>query len=147
MAVNRPNKKIRQMSGRGVEDPANIANLTFNEASGGQKNLSVGPFLLPLNNGIGGFTTDATTARAIRKGSIVAVYNNSTSLHAITFGDNNTIAALAAGTTDVNGNVGLACRPNDWTYFNSDEKSFVRSTNAALLVYIIKDETYITSQG
>lgn len=145
--VQKPNKKIRQTNGNSVEDPVNITNLQYNEAAGAQKNLSVGPFLQPLKDGAGGFTTNATTARAIRKGTAIAIYNNGSTAQAVSFGDASTMAALAAGATDVNGNVGMVCRPNDWTYFNSDEKSWVRTDSANLIVYIIKDDTYISAQG
>jgi hypothetical protein len=147
MAVNKPNKKIRQVDGRAIEDAASIANLTYNEAGGAQKNLQVGPFLKPLNNGSGGFTTNATAALSIRKGTSIAVYNNSGTAQAISFGDSSAMAALAAGVTDVNGNVGMACKPNDWSYFNSDEKSWIRADSGSLIVYLIKDESYISSQG
>ena len=146
MSVNKPKKKFRQVDGRAVEDPLNIANIIYNEASGAQKGVLVGPFLKPLFQG-GTYTTDATTAKAIYKGATIAVYNNSTILYAITFGDSASVLALAPGVTDVDGNVGLPCRPGDWTYFNSDEKTFVRSNNAALLVFVMKDESKITSQG
>jgi hypothetical protein len=147
MAIIKPNKKIRQIDGRAVEDAAGIANLIYNEVAGAQKNMQVGPFLTPLNDGTGGFTTDATSALSIRRGSSVAVYNKSTSLLSVTFGDTSAVASLSAGIADVSGNVGLACRPGDWTYFNSDEKGWIVAESADLLVYLIKDESYITYQG
>lgn len=147
MSVVKPNKKIRQVDGRAIEDAASIANLTYNEAAGAQKNLQVGPFLKPLNDGAGGYTTDASIARSIRKGSSIAVYNKSGSLLSVTFGDNNAVTALAAGVTDASGNVGHLCKGNDWSYFNSDEKSWIIADSANLVVYLIKDESYISSQG
>ncbi len=146
MAVEKPNKKIRQMDGRGVEDPANINNLTYNEASGGFKSIEIGPFFKPLRIGASSYTTDATTARAVKKGAMIAVYNNSGTIGAITCGDSAAMAALTVGATDANGNVGIPCAPNTWTYISTYEKQFIRTTAATLLTFIIEDETYISSQ-
>lgn len=146
MAVEKPNKKIRQMDGRGVEDPANINNLTYNEASGSFKSIEVGPFFKPIRIGASSYTTDATTARAVRKGAIIAVYNNSGAVGAITCGDSSAMTALAAGATDSSGNVGIPCAPNTWTYIATNEKQFIRTTAATLLTFIVEDETYISSQ-
>lgn len=147
MAVNKPDKKLRQLSAKGVEDPSAIDAITYNEASGAVKTLVVGPFLKPLNDGAGGFTTNATAAKSIRKGSSIAIYNTgTTTVQSVTFGDDSALAALAAGATDVNGKVGYPCGPREWSYFNSNEKSWIRTNSADLLVFIIEDETYITSQ-
>jgi hypothetical protein len=146
MAVTKPDKKMRQMDGRDTTDPSNINNLTYNEASGGFKNLNIGPFLKPIRTGTNSYTTDATTARSVRKGSIIAIYNNSGTLGAITCGDSASMTALAAGATDTNGNVGIPCPPNTWTYIATNDKQFIRTTAATLLTFIIEDETYITSQ-
>jgi len=147
MAVIKPDNKIRQMDGRGITDPSNINNLTYNEASGGFKNLNIGPFLKPIFlAATNSYTTDATTARSVRKGSIIAVYNNSSVLGAITCGDSPTMTALAAGATDSNGNVGIPCPPNAWTYIATNDKQFIKTTAITLLTFIVEDETYITSQ-
>ena len=146
MAVEKPNKKIRQMDGRGTEDPANINNLTYNEASGGFKSIAIGPFFKPIRIGTSSYTTDASTARGVRKGAIIAIYNNSGTLGAVTCGDSTAMAALAAGVTDVNGNVGIPCAPNSWTYIATNDKQFIRTTAATMLTFIVEDETYISSQ-
>lgn len=140
-------KTIRQTDGRAVEDPSSITNLTYNEASGAQKNLAAGHCLKPLDVAGGGYTTDATTARSVRKGTTLAIYNNSGSVGSITISDLITTPSLAAGATDVNGNVGLACRPNDWTYFNTYKKNFVIASAATLLVYVVEDESYVSNQS
>lgn len=147
MAVQKANKKIRQVKGRDTEDLGQINNIVYNESSGAFKAISGGPNLIPLNNGSGGFTTNATTARAIPKGTTLAIYNNGTTAQSLTFGDNSGMAALAIGATDVNGNVGCACEPGDWSYYNSYDKTWVRTDSANLIVYIVRDESYITLQG
>ena len=146
MAVEKPDKKIRQIDGRGTEDPASINNLTYNEASGSFKSIEVGPFLKPIRIGASTWTTDATIARGIRKGAIIAVYNNSATLGAITCGDSAAMVALASGATDANGNVGIPCPPNSWTYISTNTKTFIRTTAATMLTFVVEDETYISSQ-
>jgi hypothetical protein len=145
MAVEKPDKKIRQIDGRDVQDPVNIVNVNYNEASGGNKNLQVGPFLKPIQIGTNSYTTDATTARSLRKGTILAIYNNSASLESITLGDTSGITSLAAGVTDTNGNVGIPMKPNDWTYINTYEKQWVIASSANLKVLIVEDESYISN--
>lgn len=145
MAVEKPDKKIRQIDGRDVQDPVNIVNVNYNEASGGNKNLQVGPFLKPIQIGTNSYTTDATTARSLRKGTILAIYNNSASLESITLGDTSGITSLAAGATDTNGNVGIPMKPNDWTYINTYEKQWVIASSANLKVLIVEDESYISN--
>lgn len=139
--ANPTNKAIRQSKARGVHDVLNIGNLTFNKASGGQKNMPVGPHLKPLNDDVSvpSFTTDATTVRAVRPGSVLAVYNNAGAVGSITLGETNAIASLAPGATDVGGHVGVACKPNDWTYISVYDQPFVVASAATLLVYLISD--------
>jgi hypothetical protein len=146
MAIQKPDKKIRQVDGRAIEDPLSIKNMVYNEASGAYKSIEIGPFLKPIRTGANSWTTDASTARSVRKGSVIAVYNNSGTLGAITCGDSPSMAALAAGATDSNGNVGIPCPPNSWTYISTNTKTFIRTTAATLLTFIVEDETYISSQ-
>lgn len=143
------NKKIRQMKGSTTQDVLNGASLTFNRASGAQKNMIVGAHLKPLlvDPSIPSYTTDATTAKSIRPGSLLAVYNNSGTVGSITIGDDSSVAALAVGATNSSGAVGIACKPNDWTYLSTFDKRFVRSSAATLLVYIVEDDTYIVDEN
>ena len=145
MSVEKPDKKIRQLSGRATEDAQSIANINYNEASGGTKNLSVGPFLKPLRVG-NTYTTDATTAKSVRKGTSLAIWNDSGAVGSITLGDSNAVTSLGHGVTDANGNVGIPMKPQDWTYINTYEKQWVIASAATLKVFIIEDETYISSQ-
>jgi hypothetical protein len=148
MAVNKPKKVFRQVDGRATEDYHNIVNLQYNESAGSVKATEVGGHLKPLNDGAGGFTTNAATARAVRKGTSLAIFNSSTTaVHAVTLSDSTTQAALAAGATTTTGLVGVPCAPLSWTYLPTNEKTVVRTNNAELLVFIIHDESYITSQG
>lgn len=146
--ANPTNKVIRQSKAKQVEDPSNVQNLIYNRASGGQKNLPVGPFLKPLLKADQTFTTDASTAIAIKPGSVLAIFNKSTSTaYSITLGDDNTVAAQAIGAVDANGNVGVACKPNDWSYVSMFTKRWAITNNNNLVVYLIEDDSYIIDES
>lgn len=125
-------------------DPSSISNQTYNEQSGAQKNMEVGRHLKPLKSSATAFTTDASTARALpKKGCNLAIYNNAGAVAAVTLGDDAAMAALAAGTCDAAGNVGIPCPPNQWTYVACADRQFVRTSAATLLVFIIEDDTSV----
>jgi hypothetical protein len=128
-------------------DPGTVSNQTYNRASGAQKNTEVGQHLKPItfnNAGTIAFTTDASTARSLpSKGRNLAVYNNAVAIGAVTLGDDSTMAALAAGVTDATGNVGIPCAPGAWTYIACNNRQWVKSTAATLLVFVIEDDTVV----
>jgi hypothetical protein len=111
----------------------------------------MGQHLLPLPvPGVGtGYTTDVSSAAYALPGAgkSLAVYNNSSSLEAITFGSDNTVTALAAGVTDSSGRVGLPCLPNQYTILAGGYSNWVISTSSNLLVFLINDNTSITVQA
>lgn len=143
------NKKIRQMKGSTTQDVLNAGGLTFSRSSGAQKNLIVGPHLKPilLDPAAPSYTTDATTARGLRPGSMLAVYNNSGTVGSVTIGDDSTVPALAVGVTNAAGLVGIACKPNDWTYISLFDKRYVRSSSVNLIVYVLEDDTFIIDEN
>lgn len=145
-------KNIRNLQGQNVQDPSAIANLEYNDAAGSKKVSEVGRHLLPLKFISGGavaYTTDASTARRLDSpGRCLAVYNNAGALGSITLG--NVTAApvvLAAGVTDANGNVGIPCQPNAWTYIACDDNYWVIASAATLLVFVIDDKTAIKQEA
>lgn len=141
-----PAKKIRNIEGRKIEDQPVIINNQYSNSAGAEKNTEVGRHLVPLDIDGATWTTDATTARKLpAKGRNIAVYNNSSTLYAITLGnrDEAAMVALAPGVTDANKRVGIACKPNDWTYIACYEQQDVISQNVALLVYLIEDDSFI----
>lgn len=141
--MNKPSRKIRQMSGTSIEDPSLLENLMYNEPAGGQKNLTVGPSLSPMLVS-GAYTTNATAIKSLKKGTNLAIYNNSGTLHSITAGDS-TVTSLAPGVTSASGFVGVPCLPNSWTYLSTGYNTHIVASNAALLVFIIQDDSYITN--
>lgn len=140
--------KKRKMDGARISDQSYISNMAFNERAGANKSTEVGRKLIPLKSNATTFTTDASTARAlVAAGKNIAVYNNSNAVKAVTFGEDNTITALAAGATDASGHVGVACAPNAWTYTAAGESTWVIASDATTLVYLIDDDSYISQES
>lgn len=141
-------KNIRNNPGFAQYDPSSIAGIEFNPAAGSQKVSEVGRSLLPIpiiSGGVLAYTTDASTVRRLPSaGKCLAVYNNTTTVGAITLGDDtNTPTALAVGVTNTVGQVGIPCAPNAWTYIACANKTKVISSAATLLVFMVDDETTI----
>jgi hypothetical protein len=138
----------RAIPGDQQRDPSLIDLLEYNEPTGAKKSLSIGPHLCPLGDGAGGFTTDASTARALPKsGCNLAIFNKSTSTaYSVTLGNSSVaaqaIGAIQAGTQQV----GVACAANSWTYVSAYPESFVVTNNNNLVVYVIDDPTFVVVQ-
>lgn len=146
MATN-TNINKRGFPGFDTQDTGAIANLEYNNASGGLKTLEVGRHLLPIPTGTT-FTTNVTSATALPKmGKNLAVYNNTSTVGSITLGEDGTITSLAVGVTDANGHVGIACLPNAYTYIACGLQQWVIASAATLLVYLIDDDTSIKFQS
>lgn len=131
-----PNRKVQSNI-----DTHSIENQSYNQEAGAQKNAEVGRRLLPLDNGTGGKTCDATTARGLpSKGKNIAVYNNAGTVGSITLGADATVTSKAAGAVDAtSGEAGVACKPNDWTYIACYDKQWLIANAATLFVYLILD--------
>jgi hypothetical protein len=142
--------KSRQIVGDKSRDLAIIELLSYNEKSGARKSIEVGRALLPLGDGAGGYTTNASTAPRVlpSAGRNLAIYNNAGAVGAVTVGDN-TMTAQAPGAVQVSGTnqfVGVPCMPNSWTYLSAAQWNYVAATAATLLVFLIDDDTYIIAQ-
>lgn len=141
----------RNAPGGKVQDPSTIANATYNEQSGAQKNMEVGRHLLALPDGSGGYTTNATTARKLLMGKCLAVFNNSATVAAVTLGDDTyPPTAQAAGVVQASTagrNIGIPCTPNDWTYIAMNDQNQVIASAATLLVFVIDDYSTIQQEA
>lgn len=134
----------RNIPGNLVQDPAAIDVLVYSDQSGANKIAEVGRSLLPLGDGAGGFTTDASTARILPgAGKNLAIFNSDTGLHAVTISASGDTSALAAGDADSDGNVGIACPPGIYTYVACYQSNWVIADSDTLFVYIINDSTSI----
>lgn len=122
-------------------DPQVAASNTYNDIAGGQKNIDIGPKLLPIKLSETSWTTDGSTARQVQKGTSIALFNNGTVAYTITFGQDNTVTAGAAGAVDANGNVSIPCKPGTWSYVAAGNDTWLITNNALLLVFIIDDHT------
>lgn len=140
------NKINRVIDNAFLQDPYGIAAVEYNPASGGEKSLIVGPRLIPIQVA-SGYTTNVSSVTALPYlGALLAIYNNSGTAGSVTTGKNNTITALAIGVTDSNGNVGVACPPNTYTYLSMGNNQWIISTASTLIVYIIEDPTKIAQE-
>lgn len=130
-----------------VNSPHDVKSIEHNPASGGQKSLPVGPHLLPIQIA-GGYTTDVSSAAKALPfiGANLAIYNNAGTVGTVTIGGAGVTSQLI-GVSDVNGNVGVACKPNDWTYLSMGYNQWIISSAATLFVYIIEDPTRIIQES
>lgn len=142
-------KTQRNLQGYDVRDPSIIDNLKYNEAAGADKNMSIGPKLIPLGDGAGGFTTDASTVKILPKGGAnLVIFNKSATVaYSATVGDSSVsaqaIGAVQAGTQFV----GVACPPNTYTYISCGNDNYVVTNNNNLVVYLIDDNTYMVVES
>lgn len=138
----------RNVKGQIAVDPALIANNQYNESAGAQKQIDVGPKLIPLDLGTTTPTTSAVTLKALPSmGRSIAVYNNAGTLGSITFGVAGQVS-LAAGAVDaVTKAVGIPCQPNTWTYLSAGSATHVIASAATLLVFLIDDQSSLIKQS
>ena len=119
-----------------------------NPSSGACKSLRVGPKLNPIPTGFGAWTTNVTAATALPcLGATLYVYNNSGAAASVTIGQSSAVASLAIGVVDANGNVGIACPPNAYTYVSMGYNQWVIASSANLIVYIVEDPTKFVQQS
>lgn len=123
-------------------DSQHAASNTYNDYAGAQKNLSVGPVLQPIRNG-SSWTCDATAVKELPSGTQIAIYNNDTAVGAVAFSSTSTVTIGAVGSVDANGSPTIACKPSDWTYLCCGERTFIQTSAATLLVYVIQDDTVL----
>lgn len=139
----------RAIPGDQQRDPSSIDAITYNEKAGARKVAEVGRALIPLGDGAGGFTTDASTRRILPSpGKNLAIYNNSGTVQAVSVGDV-TVLANAPGVVQISGTnqfVGVPVMPNGWLYLAAAQWSYVITTSATLLVFLIDDPTFIQMQ-
>lgn len=137
----------RTIPSESVRDKGSIVAIEYNEASGAQKVVAVGPHLIPLAQtataGVLNYTTDATAATNVGMGACLAIYNNSGTVGTITMGDDSSVAVLTPGTTSILGSVGIPCAPNSYTYLSLGTQSWIIASAATLLVFKIDDPTRI----
>ena len=139
-------KNNRTVDIASLQDPSQIKAVEYNPASGGQKSLTVGPRLIPIQVAAG-WTTNASTTLALPFiGANLAIYNNAATAASVTTGDIG-VTTLAIGATDANGNVGVACPPNAWTYISMGAKQYVVTSTATLITYIIEDPTTVARES
>lgn len=130
-------KVKRRVNQQNILNPNDITAISFNERSGSLKTLSVGPEF--AKSGSGGITPiDASASNILLpKGTIIALYNNSSSLAWINMNvAPNTLAAPGPSN-------GIPLQPNNWTYLSLGENDQIRTSSPNVLIYIVADETFV----
>ena len=149
MAVKN-SKWNRAVDNRFLQDPNGIKSAEYNPASGGQKSLTVGPRLIPIPvvvTGSATWTTNISAATALPEfGMTLAIYNTTGTAGSVTVGQDGTVTAQAIGAVDANGNVGVACTPNAYTYLSMGNNQWIIGTASTLICYIIEDPTRIVQE-
>jgi len=127
------------------QDQGSIESTVFSPYSGAQKNAEVGTHLLPIDDGAGAKTTNATSARGLpAKGRNLAVYNNAGAVGSVTLGSASSVVSQAPGAVNGStGEVGIPCAPNSWTYIACWDKNWVIASAATLFVFLIADDSTI----
>ena len=145
------NKFNRAIDNRFLQDPNQIEAVEYNPASGGKKSLAVGPRLLPIpivTAGVAAYKTNVTASTAMPYlGANLAIYNNAATAGTVTVGQDSTVTSQAMGVADANGNVGVACAPNAYTYLSMGNNRWIIGSAATLFVYIIEDPTYFAQES
>jgi hypothetical protein len=143
-------KNNRTIDTRFLQDPNGIKAVEYNPASGGQKSLIVGPKFLPIpivTAGTPGWKTNITAATAMPyRGAILAIYNNAATAGSVTIGQDATVTSQAIGASDANGNVGIACAPNSYTYVSMGYDQWIVGSAATLFCYIMEHPTKIAQE-
>jgi hypothetical protein len=144
MAVTSDKKTKRAQNNQFTEDPSSIEAIIYNRQTGARKSMVAGHHHIPIPTS-SGFVTDASNAPVAlpTKGTLLVVYNKSGTVQALTLGDSSAMAALAAGNTDSNGNLGIPCAPNAFTYINTFDRQWIKTDSNNLIVMIGQDDTEI----
>ena len=133
----------KKRTGKSVNyDSQTTASNTYNDYAGAQKNVEVGAVLQPIRTG-SGWSTDASTTKELPSGTQLAIYNNSGTLGAVAFGDLSSVAVGAAGSVDGSGSPSIPCKPNEWTHICCGTRTFVKTSAATLLVFVVQDDTVL----
>jgi hypothetical protein len=130
-------KKVkRTVKNQATLGSGDISSISFNQRSGGTKNLPVGPELrMPAGaSQLAGFTANGSAVQ-VNTGTIVMLFNNSASVAWVTMGKDS-IASAPAGISTA-----IPLKPNDWTVLNMGENNRLQTSAATVGCYIIEDES------
>lgn len=127
-------------------DQGSVGSITFSPYSGAERNAEVGSFLIPIPTSSTTWTTKPTAATGLPKqGCSLAIFNNSAIVGSVTLGSDGTVTSQAPGSVDVNGNAGIPCTPNAWTFIACWNKQWVISSASTILCYIIADDSMVVA--
>lgn len=99
---------------------------SFNQYAGGFKTIPMSGFLKPLG--------DASVVRKVEPGSVIALYNNTSTTAFAKIGDNSSLAAPTGGAD------GICLRPNDYTVVSVAEFNGIIANTANVFAYLVVDD-------
>jgi hypothetical protein len=117
----------RWVDGRRIEDPEILENIIYNDQSGAQKNVAVGPALEYIG--------ELTAATAIAPGDLLYIFKPSAGIGYVTLGQTNAIVAGAAPAIDTMPVIG-----GNFTLYSADNYKYIIGA-AGIYLYKMKDET------
>lgn len=132
---------MKKRTGKNLVDMSSASSMVFNETAGSNKVMNSGPQMLakPGDDSVAAYDFSAGTA--IGNGVSLWIYNSSGSVAFINFGK----TALPAAPTSLA--TGIPLKPNDWTFLNTGEYNYIRTSAATVGVYMIKDDTTLTESN
>lgn len=126
-------------------DAQSVGNNCYNDYAGAQKNLNIGPKLLPIKLGETTWTTDASVARQFVAGTSIYVFNTNTLTETIAFGKTQDLATpMGVGDVDAEGNVAIPVIGEDWSHFSLGEDTWVRTSSSNVKVFVVQDHTIMS---
>jgi hypothetical protein len=146
--MQKSNKVIRNKPNQFVEDVGSIEDSSYNETAGARKVVDVGPYLLPLDDGAGGKTTDASAIRALQLGVQLYLYNNSGVVASARFSNSSSATALTPGAVDgATGDVGVPLPPNSYTKLTNYTNRYLITSASTVIVMKVQDGSRLVDQG
>lgn len=123
----------KQRTGQDLLDSGSIFGLTFNQGAGANKVVSSGPSLKiigPLN-----------VARQFQEGSILWIYNNSSTVGFVKFAQTGVLITAPTGLSD-----GIAIPPNQYLQLSIGSNTQVIGSAATLGCYLMEDHTKLSEK-
>jgi hypothetical protein len=119
----------RTIKNGGTIDQGGMGSVEHNAYSGSRKMLTVGPEFYPTTGQLAN-----ATAVTVPIGSIVGLYNNSSSVAWAS------LAFDTAPTAPTSFSNAIPLTPNSWTWINSGSNNMIMTSTATVGVYTIKDD-------
>lgn len=119
-----------------VMGTSDVLTISFNPRAGALKIINSGPEIRKTS--VSGLAAlDASSPLSLNPGTLLAIYNNSSSVIWVNM-NRSAEGTLTAPTGPANA---YPLKPNDWTYLSMGENDRIQTSSSSALIYIIEDET------